>query len=156
MITPGKGRMRLCICLITANLLFIWGNSLLPASVSGAISHWVRNLMWFLPSTEGDALSGDGVLRKIAHLLEFCCLGILLSWLCGMLRQRKWGFLWPTIGCGCLTACIDEMLQYFAPGRSPQLSDVAIDLSGVVLGIILFLTGYLINKKKNLYNNGGK
>ncbi len=42
-------RMRLCRCLLVLNLLFIWGNSMLPGSVSGAISQLVRDLLsWLL------------------------------------------------------------------------------------------------------------
>ena len=140
--------MRLCVCLLTANLLFIWGNSLLPASVSGALSQWVRDLLWFLPAAEADATGGVGALRKTAHLLEFCVLGSLLSWLFGMLRQRKWKRLLAVFGCGCFTACTDEMLQHFAPGRSPECTDVLIDMSGVMLGMILWLTGYPIFQKR--------
>ena len=151
MITSTKGRVRLCVCLIAANLLFIWSNSLLPASVSGTLSRWVRDLLWFLPTADGDATGGDAVVRKIAHLLEFCLLGGLLSWLFGMLRHKKWEHLLPVIGCGCFAACVDEMLQHFAPGRSPLLTDVLIDMSGVALGMILWITGYSIfQTKKNI------
>ena len=148
MISRTPGRLRLSLCLLSANLLFIWGNSLLPASVSGAVSGGVRALLWFLPSPQEGAAAGEGILRKTAHLLEFSLLGGLLSWLFGMLRQKKWAFVLPALGCGCLTACIDELLQHFAPGRSPQFSDVLIDISGVLLGILLFFAGYFIYKKK--------
>ena len=144
----AKGRMKLCSCLLTANLLFIWGNSLLPANISGAISGWVKDLLWFLALEGNAADAGDNLVRKTAHLLEFCLLGCLLSWLFGMLRQTKWAFALPAFGCGCLVACLDEMLQYFAPGRSPGITDVIIDISGVALGMILFLAGHLIRKKR--------
>ena len=38
-------RMRLCTALLICNLIFIWGNSLLPGSVSGAISDAVKSLL---------------------------------------------------------------------------------------------------------------
>ena len=36
-----KRRMTLCTVLLLCNLVFIWGNSLLPAEVSGQISMYV-------------------------------------------------------------------------------------------------------------------
>ena len=148
MIPATKRRRAWCTALLCANLLFIWGNSLLPASVSGAFSSWVRDLLWFLPPPDPEAAAGDGLLRKMAHFLEFCLLGILLSWLFAMRLKEKWAFLLPAFGCSCLTACIDEILQYFAPGRSPGVTDVIIDLSGAVLGMLLLSAGCFIHQKR--------
>ena len=36
-----KRRMTVCTVLLICNLVFIWGNSLLPAEVSGQISMYV-------------------------------------------------------------------------------------------------------------------
>ena len=145
-----KGRMKLCIFLISASLLFIWGNSLLPASISGALSQWVQNLLGLLDFAEEGQVLEEGILRKLAHFLEFCLLGGLLCWLFGMLRKKTEAFWLPALGCGCLTACVDEMLQHFSEGRSPQFTDVLIDISGVVLGIILYVTGYYLCRKRNI------
>ena len=38
-------RLRLCITLLTCVLIFIWGNSLLPGEVSGALSDWVKSIL---------------------------------------------------------------------------------------------------------------
>ena len=38
-------RLRLCITLLVCNLIFIWGNSLLPGEISGAFSDWVKSLL---------------------------------------------------------------------------------------------------------------
>lgn len=148
MIPSTPRRLKVCACLLAANLLFIWGNSLLPASVSASLSGWLRSLLWFLPSGEGGQAQGDGPLRTLAHFLEFCSLGALLCWLFGMLQKKPWTFLPPALGCGCLVACTDETLQYFVPGRTPQLTDVGIDLLGVILSTILFSIGFVINKKQ--------
>lgn len=145
MIAKKKGRLSLCIALILCNLLFIWGNSLLPASISGGLSQWLRDL---LGMALGEAAGqSDGVLRKLAHVTEFACLGVLLRWLYAMLKKRKQSFLLPAAW-GCIAACIDEMLQHFAPGRAPRLTDVAIDSVGVLAGIALFGLGNAIKKKK--------
>ena len=136
----------LAVVLVACNLLFIWGNSLLPASVSGALSQWLRDL---LGKAAGElAGQSDGILRKIAHFAEFCTLGILLRWLFAMLKERKQAAVLLTVACGCSAACVDEMLQHFAPGRGPRLTDVVIDSAGVMAGIMLFGLGYAIKKKK--------
>lgn len=155
MIPRTQRRVKVCVCLLAANLLFIWGNSLLPASISGAVSGWVRDLLWFLPEGEATLGTGEGILRKTAHFLEFFLLGGLLCWLFGMLRKKRWAFVLPSLGSGCLTACIDETLQCFVPGRSPGWKDVGIDLAGVSLAITLFCLGYIIEKNKKHITIGG-
>ena len=83
-------RLRLCIALIVCNVLFIWGNSALPAQISGAISSFVRDIVSLLlgGGSGSDASFGDGILRKIAHFMEFACLGACLGWLHGMVNKK--------------------------------------------------------------------
>lgn len=153
MITRTKGRMRLCVLLLTGNLLFIWCNSLLRAEISGALSQWIRDLLGFVLLEEIPGQS-DGLLRKLAHFTEFCTLGILLGWLFAMLKEKIWV---SAFSCGCLAAIVDELLQHFAPGRAPRITDVAIDAAGVLAGIGLLCLGYAM-KRKTYINNifGGK
>ena len=137
-------KVRLCTALLIVNILFIWGNSMLPGSVSGAISHWLRNILSFLfPGDSSDPDSGHGLLRKLAHFTEFACLGALFAWLLGMLRKP---FV-SALPCGFLVACIDETLQRFVPDRGPAFKDVMIDTSGALLGIGLLFLGYTIRKR---------
>ncbi len=137
-------KIRLCTALLIVNVLFIWGNSLLPGSVSGAISHFVRDILAFIfPGGSSDPDSGHGLIRKLAHFTEFACLGALFAWLFGMLRKP---FL-VAFPCGFLVACIDETIQCFVPNRGPAFKDVLIDTSGALLGIGLLFLGYTIRKK---------
>lgn len=142
-------RLRLCAVLLICNLLFIWGNSMLPAEVSRAFSTWVRSLLdVFLGSPEGSGIaSGDGLLRKVAHFTEFACLGLLLSWLFGMLQKKGVCALY----CGAAAACIDETIQIFVPERGPGIKDVCLDTCGVLFGMFLLYVGhtyYVQNMKK--------
>ena len=113
-------------------LCFIWGNSLLPASVSGAISQWVKELLnrllWFLSG--GPTMSGDGVLRKLAHASEFALLGAELTLWRGKTAEK----LPQVLLGGILAALTDETIQLFVAGRSGQVRDVWIDTLGVVIG----------------------
>ena len=121
------------LLLIGAMLLFIWGNSLLPASVSAAISGWLHGAL------TGDGAGGDGVLRKIAHFTEFAFLGGLLCWLFIKQQEGKGTAFLLSFACGLFAAITDELLQHFSPGRSPQVLDVCIDTAGVLTGICICL-----------------
>ena len=141
-----QNRKALATALLCANLLFIWGNSLLPASVSGAISQWVGSLLGsLLESLGGEELQGDGPLRKLAHFLEFTSLGLLLGWRWSISRKNKW--ILPAFLSGASVAIVDELLQHLSPGRAPRILDVGIDTLGVVLGIGLLILGKYIRKK---------
>lgn len=84
----------------------------------------------------------DYPVRKGAHLTEFAVLGFLLllcisSWAgngqnsyTGM-RPAGWSLL-----AGAAYAASDEIHQLFVPGRSCQFTDVLIDSTGVLLGIL--------------------
>ena len=136
-----KTKLWSCCCLLALNLIFIWGNSLLPGHISGAISDWAKEILKtilsailpFRPSQGGNG----GLLRKLAHFTEFTCLGLLLSWLFQMLREKKWERLTLPLICGIPVAAADETIQIFVPDRGPALKDVGIDTAGVLLGIVI-------------------
>ena len=139
-------RMRLCCCLITALLIFIWGNSLMPGWISQSISDWLAGLLLGTKPVGGEMAAGSGILRKLAHFTEFAALGMCFAWLHGMLKKGKFRpFLW-----GVLAAAVDETIQRFVPQRHGCLTDVGIDTAGVITGIVLFMIVYHINKKQHL------
>lgn len=138
-----KKKRRICTVLLILNIAVIWGNSLLPGSISGAISGWVRDLLASLfPGGSGEPDSGHGLLRKLAHFTEFSCLGALLTWLLAMVQKPKA----LALPCGFLVASADETIQRFVPERGPSFKDVLIDTAGVTAGILLLLGGYAICK----------
>ena len=150
MIRTGK-RLTLCVSLLFVNLCFIWGNSLLPGEISGAISGWLRDLIASLCGGTPDGPdTGHGLLRKLAHFTEFACLGLLFCWLYGMLQTKKWP-LWSLL-CGASVAAIDETIQCFVPDRGPAIKDVGIDTLGVCLGIVII---YTVHKQKTIKIFGG-
>ena len=136
-------RLRLCAALLVMNICFIWGNSLLPGEVSGAFSDWVKKLLANLFIGENSGSSG-GLLRKVAHFTEFAMLGMLFSWLFGMLQKKKF---WPFL-CGFLTACTDETIQRFVPDRGPSVWDVLLDTSGVLVGMLVLFAGHTVWKQR--------
>ncbi|MBQ2927362.1 MAG: VanZ family protein [Oscillospiraceae bacterium] len=138
-------RMRLCTALLICNLVFIWGNSLLPGEVSGAVSDCVRQILEELVPGGAKEELGGGRLRKLAHFTEFTALGLLLGWLFGMLKKKQ---AWSVL-CGISAACMDETIQRFVPGRGPSIKDVCIDSCGVLTGLILLYLGHTYLKRKH-------
>lgn len=116
---------------------FIFYNSLQTAEVSGGMSEGL--LHWFgLPDTL------ETLLRKSAHFFAFMALGLLIS---GALTRLN--FPTPLILLLVLMcACTDETLQLFSEGRSSELRDVWIDLSGGTLGTLAAALFYKFKKKK--------
>ena len=141
-----KKALRLWITLLICNLIFIWGNSLLPGWISGALSDWLRSVLkWLFPwSFKGQG--GGGLLRKLFHFGEFACLGICLTRVVYLLRASKvWQLLLPLLS-GVAAAFLDECIQILVPGRGPALKDVGIDTMGLTVGIVLI---YCIQSIKN-------
>lgn len=139
-------RTGLCLALIVLNLAFIWGNSLLPGAVSGALSDWLGGLLGM--GGEGGH-EGMGLLRKLAHFSEFACLGLLLARLASLKGERGFHMITPAMLGGLLAACIDESIQLITPERGPSLVDVWIDTSGVVIGIAMLFGVYYFDSWRN-------
>ncbi len=130
------------IALVALMLLFIWGNSLMPASVSGQESEWVRELLEPVLSFLQAGLSRFGteveqsiLVRKLAHFCEYMMLGFLV----GLMLERPEGKtrFFPAEGICLAAACLDEFIQRFVPGRGPGLKDVLLDFSGATVGVCL-------------------
>ena len=135
----NRKKIRFWAIIIVCNILFIWGNSLLPGSVSGAISKFVSYVVFeVILGRPGGGGDGHGLLRKVAHFTEFACLGAFLSRFLFLLRKPR---LLALAG-AFLVACCDETIQRFVPDRGPSFRDVLIDTSGAAVGMILLLVGY--------------
>lgn len=140
-------RLQVCKALLIAELCFIWGNSLMPGEISGAISDWVGSLLRLLFEQGPEEISSGFPLRKLAHFTEFAALGMTLEWLFAM-RQKNRGY---ALLCGILAAATDETIQIFVPDRGPSVRDVALDSCGVLTGMILLTVGYhYIRKHKTI------
>ncbi len=92
------------------------------------------------------------VVRTLAHFSEFCAVGFLVANFHFSLKNKtaplltaalSWGYAWT-----------DEIHQIFVPDRAFQLSDLAVDLGGVVLGtLIFFVLIFLKNKSQQKKRN---
>ena len=136
------GRVIFTMALIGC-ITFIFSNSMQIAAVSEGSSGRVLDLMQKVLRALG--LNGAvnhltmHIVRKLAHFCEYMLEGFLLM-LC--LRVYTKHILrhvsWPILG-GLLTALTDETIQKFVPVRSSQVTDVWIDFSGVLTGLLVGL-----------------
>jgi len=74
---------------------------------------------------------------KLAHLVVFTVLGVFVAGAIGHLRTpRAAWWAWVLV---VLYAIGDEIHQAFVPGRTPLVTDVAIDSIGGLVGIFTYL-----------------
>lgn len=88
---------------------------------------------------------GEVIVRKLAHLTIYTLVGIfIMSFMCTFNIKLKVQF-GTSLLVGLIYAITDEIHQSFVPERGPSVTDVFIDLCGVLLGIcvvILIITIY--------------
>ena len=129
---------------LIACIAFIFRNSLETGAQSSMRS---QELMALLNELLGKVHLGplsEHTIRKLAHFAEFTMEGFLLM-LC--LRVYTSHFVrhmsWPLLG-GMTTALTDETIQRFIPNRTSAVTDVWIDMAGVVCGLFVALIILLI------------
>ena len=88
--------------------------------------------------------------RKCAHFAEYMLLGLMLrlcleSWFGHRVRQSC-SLTLAGFCSGTIYACTDEFHQLLIEGRSGQWSDVFVDGSGVLLGVLI---GMLLIRRTN-------
>lgn len=81
------------------------------------------------------------IVRKCAHFTEYMVLGLMLrlcleSWFGRKVRKSRSLTIDGFCG-GTIYACTDEFHQLLIEGRSGQWSDVLVDGSGVLLGVLI-------------------
>lgn len=148
-------KMYLSWILVLVWICFIWSNSLASGQGSDATSlYWVSRLQSVLRclGIYGQAVQNHFI-RKAAHFLEYFVLGLLVS----NARFYSWEdvYFWNTkysskieMLTGLLIfiiPAIDETIQLYVPGRSGQLTDVILDISGAVIGCIF--ASHYFNRK---------
>lgn len=109
---------------------------------SGVIEHIVKIIYKDYDSWDGQTKadmieSWQHLVRKLAHMTEYASLGVLS---CAF--ALTYGFKFKNLLlslCFCfLYSVSDEVHQMFVPGRSCQFTDMLIDTSGAIIGIVAF------------------
>ena len=142
-------RILLCRILVVLNLALIWGNSLLSGAESSQMSSGIMAfVMELLRIPAGFSDSLHLVIRKLAHLTEFACLGVLISWHLKLVKEKRVYQIFVAVLIAMAVGLVDETIQLFTPDRGPSLVDVWIDTLGAVLGITAVQMGYHLKKHK--------
>lgn len=130
--------------------LFIFGFSAQDAEQSGTISKMItEKCVAFFNSLTGGHWSRDFMesltayfehpVRKMAHFAEYACMGVLLyiiwsQWVSVRKRLCLLILSWVFV-----SAALDELHQWFVPGRYASIADVLLDTLGGAAGMLLML-----------------
>ena len=90
----------------------------------------------------------ENIIRKLAHFSLYTIIGILLMSLMSTYKIKQKSRILISGSIGLLYAISDEIHQSFIPGRGPQITDVGIDFSGVVVGMCIVLVVISFYTKK--------
>ena len=127
-------------------IAFIWGNSLpsIPESAaqSTAVAEKVQPIVD--PQQKIEPPIFHDYLRKAAHVAEFALLGLFVCGftICLGLEQKKRLISLPML-IVLAVAVGDEFIQYFAK-RGSAVTDVVLDFSGALFGLLISATVYRI------------
>ena len=126
-------KKRVYFILLCLTLCFIWGNSILSKEISGAISHFIADI---IGGEQGSTDEGHHLVRKAAHFLEFASLGAAFLLWARETIENKGTRLALCAFFGVFVPLVDETIQIFSQ-RGPSLTDVWIDVSGYVTGALI-------------------
>ena len=161
-ITARRRALILCIVLtvLWMGVIFFFSSrdSTESADMSGTLLR--RLLAFFVPHWEERSAdtqqqimdSLHTVFRKLGHFSEYALLGCLLSADVRLSPQNsrlplRKTELWLPALLSFLYAGSDELHQAFVPGRSCELRDVCIDLSGACTGIAVLWLAIMIRRR---------
>ena len=164
-ITARRRALILCIVLtvLWMGVIFFFSSrdSTESADMSGTLLR--RLLAFFVPHWEERSADAQQqimdslhtVFRKLGHFSEYALLGCLLSadvrlWPQNSRLPLRKSELWLPALLSFLYAGSDELHQAFVPGRSCELRDVFIDLSGACTGIAVLWLAVMIRRRLRL------
>ncbi len=147
-----KARIRaIIICgLIVLTITFIWSNSFqsVPESQADSLSV-VEAIEPLLKLGSGRTKMDVERFRKVAHFAEFWLLGLELALLLIALRKVS---LQNAVNClfaSLVVAVVDETIQVFSD-RGSRVTDVLLDYSGAMTGLLVAFLVYWFVKKARL------
>lgn len=150
----------LLILAFIATSIFIFSNSLKSRSSSANDSDSVTSVIkpFVDPDGKVTSIAFTKIIRKLAHFAEFALLGVELA-LFRLVFKKRSALFEKIFSYPCLMlialimALLDETLQIFS-GRSAEVTDVWIDFSGSIFGILFVylavaLIGYFKKRSKS-------
>ena len=143
---------------ILVYICFIYGNSLTPATISSQESGFLLDKFRGVMISLGweHLWLTEHIIRKTAHFAEYAVLGGLMVKACGE-NGRYRIFNRDVLTMFFMVPFVDETIQLFVAGRSGQISDVWLDMSGAAAGMMI-TAGVLccLRRKKEKSRQGGR
>lgn len=133
------------ICAVVVMVMifcFSMQNSSESSGISGGVTEFILKKLTHdyrdMTASEKKHLfkTAEHIIRKLAHFSVYTVLGFCVSSAVGRRKIFSVGSL-ITVCIGFVYACSDELHQYFVSGRSCRFTDIMIDTSGVIAGIII-------------------
>ena len=161
----GKKRIytvaAVCLLMLLYIMIFLLSSDVAEDSSvkSSAVTEFLLKIWSFFQKSDGTPtteivvdlfpLELEKIVRKMAHFSEYLCVG-LLSYSLVLLWWK--GKVWSgriLIGMQLLlSASLDEIHQYFVPGRYAAVKDVLIDCAGGITGMVIIGMIFAIRKYK--------
>lgn len=95
---------------------------------------------------DGAEIGNDIVFRKIAHIIEYLVLAVLVCSLVSEYNSNLTKILIISFIVCFIYSCSDEIHQLFVSGRGAEIKDILIDNVGIGVGIL----GYYFFKRRKL------
>ncbi len=129
---------------------FIFSQSMLPATSSSAESGRVLQFLNGILENIGlTPFFTQGLVRKIAHFIEFGVFGIMLCSTLNLFKIKMSFSALFALGGTLFVAITDECIQLFSAGRSFQIRDILLDTCGGFVFIsVLTAIMFFVNRKK--------
>jgi VanZ family protein len=110
--------------------------------VFGAIAIFYISSLTFGPGK-------PSILSIIYHISAFFCFALFL-FIASIKRRRNYVRLLLILAVAVIYGILDEIHQFFVPGRSCSVDDFVLDVGGIAFASLIYLI--LILKKKNRVN----
>lgn len=121
-------------------IAFIFANSMMDATDSNSESRFltvfVQNVLNWLGFHVPIGQLHHAI-RKCAHFTEYALEAFFVAKTLTAFRVRRQTWLAYALLIGLLTAVIDENIQLYSIGRSGQVTDVLLDFSGTIVGVVM-------------------
>lgn len=133
-----KNKIVLLIILVGIATGFIFSNSLKNSEESNAASGVIVELVEpILQKITNSDIQVSFIVRKGAHLAEFCLLGFLVLAAVGEIKKRVPDILGFGFFYVLMVAVTDEFIQSFSD-RTSSVKDVLIDFTGAMIGFLAY------------------
>lgn len=128
----------LMVVLYAGWVLFIWNNSMQSGIQSGSASGQLTEMINEILADGDTIVVTEHFIRKAAHFAEYAVLGVLTVLMLQQGKKLNVKYSARMLTIGCVTAVLDETIQYFTPGRFCAVTDMMIDMGGVLCGFTIF------------------